>query len=241
MQVKGHPLVWHAQLPPWVSAISDPIDLRNAMINHIIQVVSHFRGKVAAWDVVNEAFADTGRSLRNTIFLQQLGGRYIDDAFLAAHAADPDARLYYNDFGAEGRSGKADAVYELVQGMRARGIPIHGVGLQMHTGAADTSPTVADLASNMQRLADLGVEVAITELDVAICTGDLESQGRRFHDIVARCVAQPACKSVTIWGVTDKYSWRNGQTCSEPRPLLFDDTYIAKPAYSGVLEALLGR
>ena len=169
-----------------------------------------------------------------------LGDSYLDDAFNAAHAADPDARLYYNDYGADGLGAKSDYIYRLVQGMLARGVPIHGVGFQMHTVPAD-APSAVDIAANMQRLAALGLEVAITEMDVPTCAGDLDAQGRRFHDIVAACVAQPACKAITVWGLTDKYSWRNGTGCSAPRPLLFDDNYVAKPAHAGVLNAFLGR
>lgn len=240
IQVKGHTLVWHGQLPSWVTDIQDATDLRNTMINHITQVALHFRGRVIAWDVVNEAVADAGQSLRPDVFMQLLGAHYIDDAFIAAHAADPYARLYYNDYGAEGKGAKADFVYNLVQGMLARGVPIHGVGLQMHTGATDVSPSAADVASNMQRLAALGLDVMITEMDVQICTSDVQTQSRRFHDIVAGCVAQPFCRAVTVWGIPDKYSWRNGQSCATPRPLLFDDNYGAKPAHAGVLNALLG-
>jgi endo-1,4-beta-xylanase len=240
MQVRGHTLVWHSQLPSWVSSIQDDTDMRAAMINHITQVALHYRGKVVAWDVVNEAVADGGQALRTTPFAQWIGTRYIDDAFIAARAADPDARLYYNDYGAEGRNAKADYVYTMVQGMLARGVPIDGVGLQMHTGSADASPSAADVAFNMQRLAALGLDVVISEMDVQICAADLEAQGRRFHDIVARCVAQPACKAVTVWGVPDKYSWRNGQSCAAPRPLLFDDNYAPKPAHAGVVDAFLG-
>jgi endo-1,4-beta-xylanase len=100
---------------------------------------------------------------------------------------------------------------------------------------------VADLAKNMQRLAALGLDVVISEMDVQICSSDVATQGTRFHDIVAQCVAQPACKAVTVWGVPDKYSWLNGQSCAAPRPLLFDDTYLPKPAYTAVLDALMGR
>ena len=240
MQVRGHTLVWHSQLPSWVSSIQDATDMRAAMINHITQVALHFRGKVVAWDVVNEAVTDGSPALRATPFSQWIGARYIDDAFIAARAADPEARLYYNDYGAEGRNAKADYVYNLVQGMLARGVPIDGVGLQMHTGPADASPSAADFTFNMQRLAALGLDVVISEMDVQICTGDLDTQSRRFHDIVARCVAQPRCKAVTVWGVPDKYSWRNGQSCTAPRPLLFDDFYAPKPAYAGVVDAFLG-
>jgi endo-1,4-beta-xylanase len=240
IKVKGHTLVWHSQLPTWVSGITDPTDLHNAMINHITNVVTHFRGQVIAWDVVNEAWGDNGQ-MRNSIFYQYLGAGFIDDAFNAAHAADPAARLYYNEYGAEGLGTKSDLVYSMVHGMMSRGIPINGVGLQMHTGPADASPTAADVASNMQRLAALGLEVLISEMDVQICTSDLVTQSTRYHDIVADCVAQPACTAVTVWGVPDKYSWRNGQSCATPRPLLFDDSYLPKPAHAGVMDALLGR
>ena len=240
MKVKGHTLVWHSQLPDWVSAITDTAELRAVMINHITQVVSHYRGKVIAWDVVNEAWTESGHALRISVFSQYLGAGFIDEAFNAAHAADPDARLYYNDYGADGLGPKSDAIYNMVQGMLARGVPIHGVGLQMHTGPAD-SPPAADVAANMQRLGALGLDVVISEMDVPLCTGDLDAQSRRFHDIVAACVAQSRCKAVTVWGVSDKYSWRNGQTCAVPRPLLFDDDYVPKPAHAGVLDALLGR
>lgn len=241
MQVKGHTLVWHSQLPAWVSAITDATQLRAAMINHVFQVVLHYSGQVVAWDVVNEVVADGGQSLRSTIFYNLLGPSYIDDAFNAAHSADPNARLYLNEYGAEGAGAKSDYVYNLVQGMLARGIPIHGVGLQMHTGSADASPSAAQVATNMQRLAALGLDVAITEMDVSICAGDLDTQGRRFHDIIAVCVAQPACKAVTVWGVSDEHSWLNGMSCTSPRPLLFDESYLGKPAQLGVWNALFGR
>ena len=174
MKVKGHTLVWHSQLPDWVSGITDATALHDAMINHVTQVVSHFRGKVIAWDVVNEAVADGGPSLRDSIFSQYLGAGYIDDAFNAAHAADPGALLLYNDYGAEGAGAKSDYVYNMVKGMLARGVPINGVGLQMHTGPADASPSAAQVAANMQRLEALGLNVVISEMDVQICTSDVE-------------------------------------------------------------------
>jgi len=241
IQVKGHTLVWHQQLPAWVGAITDAATLRAAMVNHIFAEAIHYSGQVVAWDVVNEAVDDGGQSLRNTIFNQLLGPTYLDDAFNAAHAADPDAKLYYNDYGAEGAGAKSDYVYNLVKGMLSRGVPINGVGLQMHTGSVDASPSAAQVASNMQRLAALGLDVLITEMDVQACNNDLNAQGTRYHDIVTGCVAQSACKGVTVWGVTDKYSWLNGQSCASPQPLLFDDNYNPKPAYMGVFNAFLGQ
>ena len=240
MKVKGHTLVWHSQLPAWVSGITDATALHDAMINHVTQVASHYRGQVIAWDVVNEAVDDDGQSLRDSIFYQYLGAGYIDDAFNAAHAADPGALLLYNDYGAEGAGAKSDYVYSMVKGMLARGVPINGVGLQMHTGPADTSPSAAEVAANMQRLEALGLNVVISEMDVQICASDVDTQKTRFHDIVAVCAAEPLCLAVTVWGVTDKYSWLNGVSCATPQPLLFDDNYAPKPAFGGVLEALLG-
>ena len=240
MKVKGHTLVWHSQLPAWVSGITDATALHDAMINHVTQVASHYRGQVIAWDVVNEAVDDDGQSLRDSIFYQYLGAGYIDDAFNAAHAADPGALLLYNDYGAEGAGAKSDYVYSMVKGMLARGVPINGVGLQMHTGPADTSPSAAEVAANMQRLEALGLNVVISEMDVQICTSDVDTQKTRFHDIVAVCASEPLCLAVTVWGVSDKYSWLNGATCATPQPLLFDDNYSPKPAYAGVLGALLG-
>jgi endo-1,4-beta-xylanase len=239
--VKGHTLVWHSQLPAWVSAITTASDLHAAMINHITQVVSHYRGKVVAWDVVNEAWNDNGKSLRSSPFYELLGASYIDDAFTAARAADPNARLYYNDYGGEGSGNKSDAIYNMVQGMIARGVPIDGVGLQMHTGPSNASPSAADVATNMRRLGALGLDVVVSEMDVQICSSDVDTQRTRFHDIAADCMAEPACKALTVWGVPDKYSWRNGTVCATPRPLLFDDNYAPKPAHAGVLDAFLGR
>jgi endo-1,4-beta-xylanase len=240
MKVKGHTLVWHSQLPAWVSSIEDATALHDAMINHITQVVSHFRGKVMAWDVVNEAVADSGLGLRDDLFSELLGAGYIDDAFKAARAADPAVLLLYNDYGAEGAGGKSQYVYNMVQGMLARGVPLNGVGLQMHTGPADGSPSAAEVSANMQRLEALRLNVFVSEMDVQLCTGDLGTQAARFHDIVADCLSQPLCLAVTTWGVTDKYSWLNGVTCATPQPLLFDDNYVPKPAHAGLLNALLG-
>lgn len=247
MKVKGHTLVWHNQLPDWVTAITDPDDLRAALLNHITQEVQHFKGQIAAWDVVNEAWDPSDPTvLRTTIFSSLLGPSFIDDAFTAAHAADPDAKLFYNDYGADGVDDtKADSIYAMVADMKQRGIPIDGVGLQMHESVA-SALTGASVAANIQRFGALGVEVVLSEMDLELCAGGtLDDQKAKFHDYVAACLSQPNCPAVTFWGVTDKYSWLNyldegcvsGET---PRPLLWDDDYQKKPAYDGVLGALSG-
>jgi endo-1,4-beta-xylanase len=177
-----------------------------------------------------------------------LGASYIDDAFKAARAADSTAKLFYNDYATDGLSAKANSVYTMVKDLKQRGIPIDGVGLQMHWRSVGSTLTAAEVIENMQRLIDLGLEVVISEMDVQLCKGGtLSDQQTRFYDIVKACMTLPKCTAVTFWGITDKYSWLNsrtdlGCTASEtPRPLLWDDNYGKKLAYTGVMDALLGR
>lgn len=251
MRVKGHCLVWYSQLPNWVKELETADDVRLAMTRHIQQVAGHFRGKIAAWDVVNEAIDDgNGNALRDNVFLQQLGEGYIDEAFRLARAADPDALLFYNDYSIEGLGGKSDAAYALVKRLVESGVPIDGVGLQMHVGVG--YPSAADIESNIRRLGELGLWVNISELDVNLCdvpgdqTTKFEVQRQRYREIVAACLAVPKCHAITLWGVTDKYSWLNrfmpcGDAAQSPWGLPWDDSYARKPAWSGIAEALLGR
>jgi len=244
MRVRGHTLVWHAQLPAWVSQLTTPEAVRSAMLNHIQTVVSRYRGRVFAWDVVNEAWQDGAAALRTSVFQQQLGDRFIDEAFIAARAADPDAKLFYNDYGTEGTNRKANSVFTMVEGMLARGVPIDGVGMQMHVSLAG-APSVEQFASNMQRLVALGLEVNISELDVTACGAGtlderLQAQAQRAHGLVQACVNQPGCDFITVWGVADQYSWRRND-CDEALPLLFTTAYEKKPIYTSVFDALMGR
>ena len=189
MRVKGHALVWHGALPDWVKALP-PSELRAAVEDHIRTVVGRYRGRIAVWDVVNEAVADGGPGLRDTVFLQKLGDSYLELAFRVAHEADPEALLTYNDYGAEGLGPKSDQVYALVRRLKERGVPIGGVGLQMHV-AAQNRPPSADIAANLRRLAELGLVVNISEMDVRIkdVAGDkstrLAVQRREYQDLVA--------------------------------------------------------
>jgi endo-1,4-beta-xylanase len=244
MRVKGHALVWHQAVPSWVNALS-PDDLRVELERHIRSVAAHYRGRVVAWDVVNEAIADTTFGLRDSTFRLKLGDRYIADAFRIAHEADPQALLFYNDYGGEGMGGKSDAIYNLVSGLRAEGVPIDGVGLQMHVRAA-APPSEANVAANMRRLAALGLRVNISEMDVRVgdiggaTPANLETQKAVYKSLVGVCVAEPACDGVTFWGFTDAHSWIYNQYGADA-PLLFDAQYAPKPAYTGVLDALRGR
>jgi endo-1,4-beta-xylanase len=236
--VHGHTLLWHRQLPDWLRA-APPDRMAAALDDHIRTLVGRYRGRVASWDVVNEALTGWGR-LRATPFLRALGPEYVADAFRMAHAADPDARLYYNDYGGEGLGRKSDAVLALVRGLLERGVPIHGVGLQMHVDAA-AAPAPADVAANVERLAALGLDVRISEMDVRvrrIRTRDrLAAQRAVYHDILAACLDRTALAGVSFWGVTDAHSWID-DAFGEDDPLLFDAAYRRKPAYYGVRDAL---
>jgi endo-1,4-beta-xylanase len=244
MQIKGHALIWHGSVPGWVGGLS-AADLRVVFEQHIRSVAEHYRGRVRAWDVVNEAVAADGSGLRDTVFRQKLGDQYIADAFRLARQADPQALLFYNDYGGEGLNQKSDRIYDLVQGLRAQGVPIDGVGLQMHVSATNP-PSDASIAANMSRLANLGLLVNISEMDVRVrdLPGTLQMrldvQKSVYHSIVGVCVAEPRCDGVTFWGFTDAHSWIDAQFGADD-PLLLDEQYAAKPAYYGVLDALWRR
>jgi endo-1,4-beta-xylanase len=244
MRVKGHALVWHGSVPGWVDALA-PDDFRAMFQNYIREVVTHYRGQVLAWDVVNEAVADDGSGLRDTVFRRKLGDGYVAEAFRLARQADPGAQLIYNDYGGEGLTPKSNRIYDLVRSLIAEGAPIDGVGLQMHISAANP-PSPGSIAANMRRLADLGLQVNISEMDVRIRDAPgglsmrLELQKSVYKSMVAVCVDEPRCDAVTFWGFTDAHSWIDSRFGADD-PLLFDEQYAAKPAFFGVLEALLRR
>jgi endo-1,4-beta-xylanase len=242
MRVRGHALVWHEQLPAWVSARMPAGRLHRVLGEHVQALVRRYRGRVAVWDVVNEAVAHDGRGLRRTLFERRLGAGYVADAFHLAHAADPGAQLFYNDYGAEAPGRKADAVHDLVARLRAAGAPVHGVGLQMHVdGARPPGPDA--VARNVARLAALGLAVEITEMDVRITTlpGDcgarLAAQRAMYRDLVGACLAVPGFRAVTVWGVTDRHSWVHARWGADD-PLLLDAAYRPKPAYDGLWDAI---
>jgi endo-1,4-beta-xylanase len=243
MRVKGHALVWHGATPSWVDSLSPP-ELRIAFEEHIRTVAGHYRGRVHAWDVVNEAIDDSQRGLRSTVFSRGLGADYVAEAFRLARRADPEAQLIYNDYGGEGLNRKSNDIYELVRDLRDRGL-VDGVGLQMHISGA-AFPPVADIRANIQRLADLGLQVNISEMDVRVrdVAGDaaakLARQRQVYRDVVAACVAVARCEAVTFWGFTDAHTWVDGFFGPDD-PLLFDEQYRAKPAFFGVEDALRGR
>ena len=240
MQVHGHALVWHRQLADWLTPALTRREVARALASHIDTLVGRYAGRVASWDVVNEAVADGGGGLRDTYFLRTCGEDHIAEAFRRAHAADPGARLYFNDYGAERAGRKSDAVYALARRLLDAGAPLHGVGLQMHLRAA-RPPKPAAIRASVARLLALGLEVRISEMDVRIRRvrrGDpLARQRLVYRDAIAACAGMAGFTGVTFWGVSDRHSWVH-EEFGPDAPLLFDRDYAPKPAYFGVRDAL---
>ncbi|MES9521544.1 endo-1,4-beta-xylanase [Streptomyces capoamus] len=226
-QVRGHTLAWHSQQPGWMQSLSGS-SLRQAMIDHINGVMGHYKGKIAQWDVVNEAFADDGSGGRRDSNLQRTGNDWIEVAFRTARAADPAAKLCYNDYNIENWTwAKTQGVYNMVRDFKQRGVPIDCVGFQSHFNSG--SPYNSNFRTTLQNFAALGVDVAITELDIQ------GASSTTYANVTNDCLAVSRCLGITVWGVRDTDSWRSGDT-----PLLFNGDGSKKPAYTAVLNALNG-
>jgi endo-1,4-beta-xylanase len=214
--------------------------LLGVMQNHIANVAGHFKGKVIHWDVVNEAFNEDG-TRRQSVFQQKIGDSYIAEAFKAARAADPTAKLYLNDYNIEGLGAKSDAVYNLVSSFKQQGVPIDGVGLQAHLILGQVPGT---MQQNIQRFAALGVDVAITELDIRMTlprdtTKDAQ-QANDYRSVVNACLAVTRCVGITVWDYTDKYSWIPSVFPGQGAALPYDENLVKKPAYDAIAVALGG-
>jgi endo-1,4-beta-xylanase len=237
-KVRGHTLVWHFQLPGWVRKLG-PRGLESALREHIAKVVGHYKDEVSVWDVVNEPVSDRG-GLRPSVFARRLGPGFIALAFRLAHAADPDAKLYLNEIGAEGINAKSNRFYEIVAQLKRDGVPIDGVGFQVHSNLAGLP---GDFVDNMRRFAALGLDIAITEADVGLrlpaSPEALDAQARIYEQIVNACLSV-SCKSLTFWGFTDSRSWIPETQAGMGAATLLDDKLQPKPAFGAVQRALGG-
>ncbi|GAA3962243.1 endo-1,4-beta-xylanase [Actinoplanes auranticolor] len=244
-KVRGHTLVWHNQNPAWVTEEAfTPAQLRAVLRRHIIDEVTHFRGKIWHWDVVNEIFNDDG-TWRDSIWLRNLGPGYVADAFRWAHQADPKVKLFLNDYNNEGVNAKSDAYYELVKQLKAQGVPVHGYGVQGHLAVQYGVP--ADTLTNLRRFEKLGLQTAFTEVDVRMpLPADpikIQAQAQGFTALLQACLLADRCVSYTLWGFTDRYSWVPGVFDGEGSATPYDENLSPKPAYAALRDtlALAGR
>jgi endo-1,4-beta-xylanase len=239
MKVRGHALVWHSQNASWLSSGTWTKDqARQLLIDHITNVVTHYRGKLMEWDVLNEILADNG-SLRAGVWLNTIGPEYIELAFRTARAADPTVGLYYNDYNIEGINAKSDSAYKLLSDLVARGVPVTGVGFQGHFIAGQIPTTIA---ANIQRFAALGLKVHFTEVDVRIpvpsTSASLATQAQNYRDLLATCMAFTACDVFVLWGFTDRESWIPSVFSGFGDALIFDTAFQPKPAFTSLQAAL---
>lgn len=253
--VRGHTLLWHSQLPAWVHEIEDPAQLRAVLKDHIQTVVGRYAGRIQQWDVANEIFADEwdqgGVRLRDgstaataNPFIAKLGPGIIADAFRWAHEADPEAKLFLNDYAVEDWNTKSTAYYDLSKELLAQGVPLHGFAFQAHLDLQYPFPST--LEANMQRFDDLGLETAITELDVRFTLPEsgvpteeqLEEQADTYQGVLEACLAVEDCNSFTIWGFTDRYSWVPSFSAGQGAATVMWEDYERKPAYHALRETL---
>jgi endo-1,4-beta-xylanase len=269
MKVRGHALVWHTQNPSWLFSNASRDTLLARMRSHISAVVQHFRGKVYAWDVVNEAMMEDGgyrtgneEEGKQSLWYEIIGESYIAEAFLAAHEADPDAKLFYNDF-YNYIPAKQQGIYEMLRGLLDQGVPVHGVGLQAHLNIEPSTNSsnqayyqhVSYLEDAIELYASLGLEVQVTELDVSLYipgitytsdmfyteatfTDELEAQQaeryREFFELFRRHAG--TVTGVTFWGIADDNTWLSEFSSGRKDfPLLFDTQHMPKQAYDAVV------
>ncbi len=257
--VRGYTLVWHQQTPRWLAEHEKtltPGECRDLLRDYIHAIVGRYKGRIAHWDAVNEAVLDAPidaphppglRTGEGSVWERTLGPDYLQWAFEWVHEADPDARLYYNDYEIEAVCPKSDAIYNLVKGLLEKNVPIHGVGFQGHllNGWRLTDSHI----ENTRRFTDLGLDWLITEADIRMelngnppTPEQLQTQATGYADLAHCCKTDPRCTGLFVWGFTDAHSWipgfRKGWGAALPLDEQFDEQYEPKPAYNALCAAL---
>lgn len=250
-KVRGHCLVWDHNNPPWLGGGHfTPEEMSDLLHEHITRVMKHYAGHVFAWDVVNEGLDENGHVKDSPWYNQPgigfagQGTEYVAQTFRWAHEADPKALLFYNDNGGEELNRKSDAIYAMLKDLKQRGVPIDGVGLQMHIFQLKIDP--AAVAANIARLTALGLQVHITELDIELPLDnsqvhpeDMGRQAEIYRAVVRACVQNPGCTAIQTWGFTDKYSWIGSHSHgTQGAALPFDRMYKPKPAYDAMIKEI---
>ncbi|MCM2517443.1 endo-1,4-beta-xylanase [Streptomyces griseoincarnatus] len=244
--VRGHTLLWHSQNPAWLEEGDfTKAELRGILRQHITKVVGRYKGKIQQWDVANEIFDDQGNlRTQENIWIRELGPEIVADAFRWAHKADPKAKLFFNDFNVESVNAKSDAYYALVKDLLKQRVPVHGFSVQGHLSTRYGFP--GDLADNLHRFDALGLETAVTELDVRmdVPEGSLptpaqeKQQAEYYQRVLEACLDVEGCNSFTIWGFTDKYSWVPVFFEGEGFATVMTEDFDRKPAYYALRDTL---
>ncbi|KAF8896179.1 endo-1,4-beta xylanase [Infundibulicybe gibba] len=252
--LRGHNCVWHNQLPSWVTSGNfNNATLLSIVQNHCGTLVGHYKGQVQLgcdqWQVPRfrpagtltdpthtECLNDDG-TFRTSVFFTTTGTSFIATALRAARAADPAAKLYINDFNIEGTGAKSTAMVNLVKSLKAQGVPIDGVGIQSHLIVGEVPST---FKANLQQFTALGIEVAITELDIRMTLPStpalLAQQQSDYRTVIAACKAVPGCVGVTVWDFTDKFSWIPGAFAGQGAACPWDENLVTKPAFTGIIQ-----
>ncbi len=230
IEVHGHPIVWHRQVPDWILN-AEPTSLQGHMREYIVRLMNRYKDDVKLWDVVNEPIGDNG-GYRESVWYKGMGERYLDIAFQQAREQDPEATLVLNDFDIAINGPKADTLFNMIDSLQARNIPLDAIGFQLHVFTSFDQ--FEEVRSNFQKVADRDLDIYITELDVALNGEDgFDKQAQVYRSIVEICLEQPRCKAIQTWGFTDQYSFREVFT-----PLFFGKDYQPKPAYTAIQNAL---
>ena len=249
-QIHGHTLLWHNQLPSWMNSFSGNRDEWILMMEtHIKTVVTHFGNQVKSWDVVNEAFEDNG-DFRENIWYQNIGEAYLKLAFELAHEANPDAILFYNDFNIAAKTKKCEAILNHFKKLKNEGVPVHGIGLQLHVFNA--TPSEDKIKNAVKAIANEGFQIHFSEIDISmnlsggnmkLTDNKLQKQGERMKLLtdIFQTIPENQQFGMTIWGVSDLDSWIPSFFDREDYPLLYDENYKPKPMYCGFLEGLMER
>ncbi|WP_017613699.1 endo-1,4-beta-xylanase [Nocardiopsis salina] len=246
-EVRGHALLWHQQNPDWLEEGDySEQELRQILHEHVTTVVGRYKGRIHQWDVGNELIDDDSRlRTEENIWLRELGPEVISDVFRWAHAADPEAELFLNDYSIEDVNDKSDAYLDLVRELLADGVPVHGLSVQAHLTPAAGYPE--SMEENLDRFGDLGLRTALSEVDVRVETsgegdGGTEEQLSEQADFYARalqaCLNADSCTSFTVWGYTDRYSWIPSTFPGKGAGAIMDDDLKPKPAYGALRETL---
>ncbi len=261
LKLRGHTLCWHEQTPKWLFVDEEGKEVSKEVLlqrlkDHITTVVKRYKGKIYAWDVVNEAISDRNDEyLRDSEWLKICGEEYIAKAFQYAHEADPNALLFYNDYN-EISSVKREKIFKLVKSLKDAGVPIHGVGLQGHWSVSE--PSRSQLDSTLTRFAQLGLKVQITELDISVYSKEHNARGEKEDDtdtaftkekeqrqieVYKMCFElfrkhKQSISAVTFWNISDRHSWLDNFPVKNRKdyPLLFDKELNPKKVYWEVVK-----